>query len=79
MDGNVGASSVPNNGRNIAEAARRTELDPVGGGGPNRAYRSNFQGSTGERVEAGRHAADHEWIRDTLRLRHAFSRTPPPS
>lgn len=53
-------------------------LDPVGGGGPNGAYRSNFQGSTGERVEAGRHAADHEWIRDTLRLRHASSRTPLP-
>lgn len=43
-----------------------------------RAYRSNFQGSTGERVEPGRYAADHDWIKDTLRLRHASSRNRKP-
>lgn len=63
---------LPNSSPNIAEAARRTspriQLEAVD---RIRAYRSNFEGSTGENVEPARYGADHDWIKDTLRLRHA--------
>ena len=73
-------SNVPNNGGNIAEAAARRTPPKIQLEASDRirAYRSNFQGSTGERVEPGRHAADHDWIKDTLRLRHASFRSRKP-
>ena len=79
-DRRMNRSNVPNNGGDIAEAAARRTPPKIQLEASDRirAYRSNFQGSTGERVEPGRHAADHDWIKDTLRLRHASFRSRKP-
>ena len=72
MGGAARGTYLPNSSPNITEAARRTspriQLEAVG---PNKSLSIQFRGINWRSVEPARYGADHDWIKDTLRLRHA--------